>query len=309
MGAGWVAGTVRARALLSRRVGAAEARRLAGLGSTDAVVRDLTPGPYGRELPGRRTTAEVEAGIGAAVLWHLRVLSGWLPGAGARTVRLLAAWFEIANTVDHARRLAGATGNALPPYRLGALATAWPRLSTTTSLAGLRAELTRSPWGDPGAEDPAAIAIAMAVTGASRVADLVPEAGDLAAGAAALQVAREVFLSGRELPHPVHQRAAALLGAGALAAHDLGTFAGALRPAAGWALAGTAGPDQLVEAERAWWQRVERDARSMLAGAGFGPAAAVGCVLALAADARRVRAAAVLAARGGTSPEVFDAAF
>ena len=195
MGAGWVAGTVRAHALLSRRVGVPEARRLAGLGSTDAVVRDLVPGPYGRELPGCRTAAEVESAVGAAVLWHLRVLAGWLPGAGARTIRLLAGWFEIVNTVDHARGLAGATDDPPPPYRLGALATAWPRLAATTSPAGLRAELARSAWGDPGAEDPAAIAIAMAVAGASRVADLVPEVADLAAGAAALQVAREVFLN------------------------------------------------------------------------------------------------------------------
>ena len=115
--------------------------------------------------------------------------------------------------------------------------------------------------------------------------------------------------TGRELTAPVRRRAEPLLGSGALAASDLASFADGLRPGARWALDGVAGPDQLVEAERAWWQRVERDARSMLAVAGFGQAAAVGCVMALSADARRVRAAAVLAARGGASPEVLDAAF
>ena len=108
MGAAWVAGTVRARALLSRRVGAAAARRLAGLGSVDAVIRELGDGPYGRELRPGLTTAQVEAVIGATLLWQMRVLAGWLAGPGVRTVRLLAAWFEIVNTVDHARSLAGA---------------------------------------------------------------------------------------------------------------------------------------------------------------------------------------------------------
>lgn len=309
MGAAWVAGTVRAHTLLTRRTGVVESRRLAGLGSIDALVRDLTPGPYGRDLVGCRTAAEVESAVGAALLWHLRVLAGWLPGTGARTVRLLAAPFEIANTIDHARRLAGVVGDSAAPYRLGALATAWPRLSATTSLAALRTELTCSPWGDPGGEDPAAIAISMVVTGASRVADLVPQAAELAAGAAALQVAREVFLTGRELTAPVRRRAEALLGSGALSATDVTSFAAALRPGARWALVGTAGPEQFVVAERSWWQRAERDGQSMLTGAGFGPAAPVGCVLALSADARRVRAAAVLAARGGTAPEVLDAAF
>lgn len=309
MGAAWVAGTVRARALLSRRVGAAAARRLAGLGSIDAVIRELADGPYGRELRPGLTTAQVEAAIGRTLLWEMRVLAGWLAGPGVRTVRLLAAWFEIVNTVDHARSLAGAAGGAVDPYRLGALATAWPRLAATTSLAGLRAELARTVWGDPGAEEPAAVAIAMAVACAARVAEQVPRVSELAAGAAALQVARERFLTGRELTEQVRRRAEPLLGPQAMTADDLAGYAGDLRPAARWALADLAGPDPLPRAETAWWRRVEREAASMVAGAGFGQETAVGCVAALAADARRLRGAVQLAALGDGRLELFDAAF
>jgi hypothetical protein len=311
MGAAWVAGTVRARALLSRRVGAAGARRLAGLGSVDAVIRELGDGPYGRELRPGLTTAQVEAAIGRTLLWQMRVLAGWLAGPGVRTVRLLAAWFEIVNTVDHARRLAGAqtADGTVDPYRLGALATAWPRLAATTSLAGLRAELARSIWGDPGAEEPAAVAIGMAVACAARVAEQVPRVNELAAGAAALQVARERFLTGRELTEQVRRRAGPLLGPQAMTAEDLAGYTEGLRPAARWALADLAGPDPLPRAETAWWQRVEREAASMVAGAGFGQETAVGCVAALAADARRLRGAVQLAALGDGRLELFDAAF
>ena len=311
MGAAWVAGTVRARALLSRRVGPVAARRLAGLGSLDAAIRELAGGPYGRDLRRGLTSAQVEAAIGGPLLWQMRVLAGWLAGPGVRTMRLLAVWFEIVNTVDHARRLAGAQapGEVVEPYRLGALATAWPRLAATTSLSGLRAELARTVWGDPGAEEPAAVAIAMAVGGAARVAEQVPRVAELAAGAVALQVARERFLTGRELTEPVRRRAEPLLGSRAMKADDLAGFAEGLRPAARWALGDLAGPDLLPRAETVWWRRVEREAASMVGGAGFGPETAVGCVAALAADARRVRAAVQFAALGVGGLELFDAAF
>jgi len=312
MGAAWVAGTVRARALLSRRVGAVAARRLAGLGSVDAVIRELGDGPYGRDLRPGLSSAQVETVIGATLLWQMRVLAGWSPGPGVRTMRLLAAWFEIVNTVDHARSLAGAqapSDRVVDPYRLGALATAWPRLAATTSLSGLRAELARTLWGDPGAEEPAAVAIGMAVACAARVAEQVPRVAELAAGAVALQVARERFLTGRALTEQVRRRAEPLLGSRAMAADDLDGFAEGLRPAARWALGDLAGPDALPRAETAWWRRVERDAASLVAGAGFGQETTVGCVAALAADARRVRAAVQFAAMGDTRLELFDAAF
>lgn len=311
MGAAWVAGSVRAHALLDRRLGTETTRRLACLPSVEAVVRELATSPYRREARGCRTPAQLETAIGATLLWHLRVLAGWQPGVGVRLLRALAGWFEIVNTVDHARRLAGEAlpGDTGGPYRLGALATAWSRLAATRSLPDLRAVLAASVWGDPGAGDPAAIAAAMAISGAARVAEQVPEAVDWAAGAAALQVARQRFLAGREPTTPVRHRGGELLGRGAVSAPDLAGFTAGLRPAARWALAGVAGPEQLAQAETDWWRRVERDAAGLLARSGFGRAVVVGCVVALAADARRVRAAVQLAALGGGPLEAFDAAF
>jgi hypothetical protein len=74
-----------------------------------------------------------------------------MPRQGTDAIRLLAAIFEIANTDELLRSLHGATA-APPPYRMGSLATAWPRLAAATSPAQIRDVLRGSPWGDPGAE-------------------------------------------------------------------------------------------------------------------------------------------------------------
>jgi hypothetical protein len=309
MGAAWVAGSVRAHALLRRRLGAETTRRLAESPSVSAAVRELAASPYRREARGCRSPAEVEVAIGATLLWNLRVLAGWLPRPGVQTLRALAGWFEIINVVDHARRLAGeARADPGEPYRLGALATAWARLAATASLAELRDVLAKSAWGDPGATDPAAIAISMAISGAVRVGEQVPEASDWAAGAAALEVARERFVVERELTAPVRHRVARLLGPRALAP-DLDGLAAGLPAAARWALADVSEPEHLAGAEARWWRRVERDGANLLAGPRFGRDAVVGCAVALAADARRVRAGVQLAALDSGQLEAFDAAF
>jgi hypothetical protein len=65
--------------------------------------------------------------------------------------------------------------------------------------------------------------------------------------------------------------------------------------------------EELSQAEAAWWDRLEADAESAASLASLGPAAVVSTVALLAVDARRVRAALTLAARGGTPLEAFDA--
>ncbi|WP_112273945.1 hypothetical protein [Lentzea terrae] len=297
MSAAWIAGGVRARALLRRRAGAVGAREIAGCASAAEAVALLVAGPYLRDVRPEQSLAQAEHGVAATLLWHLRVLAGWQPRAGAELVRLLAGWFEVANVVEHVRALSGAAAGQM--FRLGTLATAWPRLAATSSLADLQLALAASPWGDPGSADPRRIVSAVQLGWAARVAGGVPQAREWAAGGAALLVARERFLLGHPVP------GSALLGdVGQLAFTD---FAARLPGEAAWALADVTDPAGLWQAEENWWGRVANDARTLLRGRGFGPDAVVGCAALLAVDARRVRAALECAARGDRQLEAFDA--
>ena len=133
MSAGWVAGSVRARALARRRLGPSGARRLAASASLADALRALAGTPYGAaEMPGQ-TLAGAQHAIAAAVLWDLRVLAGWLPRDGVRLLRTLAGWFELANVDELLQTMAGRPAGG--EFRLGALATAWPQLRQA---AGLR---------------------------------------------------------------------------------------------------------------------------------------------------------------------------
>ncbi|MFI5079696.1 MAG: hypothetical protein ACHQCE_01390, partial [Streptosporangiales bacterium] len=79
MSTGWVAGSVRARALARRRLGAAAARQLAASGSLADALRVLAATHYGREDLGGQTLAGAQHAVARTVLWDLRVLAGWLP--------------------------------------------------------------------------------------------------------------------------------------------------------------------------------------------------------------------------------------
>lgn len=306
MRAAWVAGGVRARALLGRRIGADGIRALAGAPSLDRALSQLMGGPYGRDLRPGLPLSRVEHAVGACLLWQLRVLAGWQPRAGVRIVRTLAGWFVLANIVDHARRLADA---AVPrPYRLGALDTGWSRLSATTTPAQLRAMLGASPWGDPGGTSPATIALACELGWATRVATEVPDAAEWAIGAAALVAARAWFAEEVRPPARAAERAARLLGADPSAGGSLAEFAGALRQSARWALSDVDTPDQLWRAEARWWARLASDGLAMTRGTTFTGAHLTGCVALLAVDAWRVRAALqVVATPGVDALAVFDA--
>jgi hypothetical protein len=142
MAAKWVAGSVRARALARRRPGRGGARALATAGSLRSAVESLAASPYGRDVRAESSLAEAQREIGAALLWHLRVLTGWLPAEGSQAGRSLAGWFEIANVEDLLRGLAG--GPRPQPYRLGRLAVAWPRLAGAGSAEQVREVLTAS---------------------------------------------------------------------------------------------------------------------------------------------------------------------
>ncbi|GAB3979427.1 hypothetical protein GCM10029978_074780 [Actinoallomurus acanthiterrae] len=267
------------------------ARRLATCRSVDEAVRTLTRTPYGHDVREGQDLAATQHAVLATLLWHIRVLAGWLPGRGVAALRMLAGWFEIANVEG---LLFGE-----PAFETGTLATAWPALRGASDL---RAALAASPWGDPGGGDPRSIQLGMRISWAGRAAVVSTSTRPWAAGALALLIAREGFLEGRTLP-PLPPD---LVGRKAQQAVTLAELARRLPADAAWSLRGVEGEDDLWAVERRWWTRVEHDGQDLLSGAGHGLAPVLGAVAVLAADACRMRAALELAARGG-SPEVFDA--
>ena len=207
MGAAWVAGVTRARSMLVRRLGITGARHIAAAEDLEDALRGLATTPYCRHLASGASLPTAQRAVTAALLWHLRVLAGWLPRRGVECLRLLASGFEIANIETHFHRLFG-SGEVPPPYVLGALATVWGRLAGTSEPEALRAALIASPWRDPGST-PAAMAVTLRLTAAARIAARIPPAVRWSAGRAALLVARERFVHDRPLPATAHGPAAA----------------------------------------------------------------------------------------------------
>ena len=326
MTAGWVAGNVRAKAMARRQLGADAARRLAGCTSLAEAQRMLAATSYAPAGRPGQSLAAAQHAVAGLVLWDLRVLAGWLPSDGVDLLRVLACWFELANVDELLQSLAGRP--AQEEFRLGALATAWPRLRQARSLAGLRAALAASPWHDPGGDSESDIRLGMRARWAARVAATGDPARTWAAGAAALLLAGERFAAGRAAAPAAPAITAAngtaanraLVGSGALggalallgpAGGATATTLGALREdlpgRAQWALAGVSSPDGLWLAEAAWWRRVDADGRALLRTSGPDRGPVLGAVAVLAADARRVCAALETAARGGGALEAYDA--
>ncbi|MEU9119970.1 hypothetical protein AB0C96_08920 [Streptomyces sp. NPDC048506] len=180
MSAAWVAGVTRARGMLVRRPGIPGARRIAAARTLDEALRDLTTTPYCRHLASGASLPTAQRSVTAALLWHLRVLAGWLPQRGVECLRLLASGFEIANIDTHFRRLSRG-GEAPPPYAMGALATVWGRLARSSEPEALRAALAASPWRDPGGTA-AAMAVTLRLTAAARIAARGTTRGALVGG-------------------------------------------------------------------------------------------------------------------------------
>ena len=302
---GWVAGSVRAKAMVRRCIGAGAARELAACGSLREALQALAATPYGRErLPGL-TLSAAQHGIADVILWDLRVLAGWLPGDGVRMLRALAGWFELANVEELLEAMAGRPAEA--EFALGALATAWPRLRQAASPAGLRAVLAASAWGDPGGETAEAVLLGMRSRWAVRVAAIGDPARSWAAGAEALLLAGQRFAPEREARDVGTGGAPGMLGAAAAGVVTLDELGRRLPAQARWVLAGISSPDDLWRAEAAWWATVERDGFRLLRTSGLDSGSVLGAVAVMAADAWRVRAALEIAARGGGPLEAYDA--
>jgi hypothetical protein len=133
---------VRATALARRRLGRDGVRRVADCVTVPEAIDALAGTPYRLNVRSGQTLAEAEREVAATALWHLRILAGWLPRSGVTELRLLAGWFEIANVDERLREFGGQRAEA--PFRLGALATAWPQLAATTGVQRLRAALAAS---------------------------------------------------------------------------------------------------------------------------------------------------------------------
>jgi hypothetical protein len=302
MSLAWVAGSVRASLLASRRLGRAGARALADHRSLEHALRELSGSPYGHDVAAAKSLEEAQRAVAMTLLWHLRVLSGWLPPAGGELLRLMAAWFEIANVQDRLAYFAGETHR--PAFELGALRTAWPALARTGSAEQMRAALAGSPWGDPGSSEPAVICAAMRAVWAGRLVATVPEAAGWARSATALLVAREASRGGT--PGTAFCRVAGLRDGWPRMASpaDLATL---LPASLSWVLAGVDRPEDLWLAESRWWSRIEADAGRLAAARHHGRETVVGVVGLLAVDAWRVRAALAAAALGQVGREAFDA--
>jgi len=312
--AGWVAGTVRARAMARRRLGRQAAHELASQPSLATALALLSTSAYGRDLQGLSRLADAQRAVAATALWHLRILAGWLPPGGADQLRAVAAWYELANIEDRLASLAG--DDVAQPFELGALASSWRRVSPGSSVSAVRSGLAASPWGDPGADEIGPIGVALRMAWARRLASDAAGASSWAAGRGALLVAGILAgglrsgkgtTPGQALPGGAVASARRLLGSGWQDASTLAELTTRLPGSAAWALEGTTAPEDLWRAELGWWNRVESDGlTARTATAGPGPEPVVGMAAALVADAWRVGAALEAAARGG-DPGLADA--
>lgn len=291
--------------MANRRLGRVTVRRLATSSSLESAVAILVRTPYGHKVRIGQNLAAAQRAVVEAALWNVRVLAGWAPREGVAIVRVLAGGLEAANIGDHLRALEGTP--VPPPYTLGGLATAWPRLARTASREELGRVLAASAWGDPGGGPPRDVGLMLQTSLADRVIAAVPAAAPWAAGATALLVAREVVRGRRSLPAPARVAAARVIGEAALTAVGLPELERSLPAHARWALAGVRDASDLWQAEGRWWTRVERDGFALARSAAMGSDVLVGAVALMAVDAWRVRAALELAARGGGPLEAFDA--
>jgi hypothetical protein len=304
----WTAGVTRARLLLSRRIGPVLASTIAGSPSLADGLAALAGSAYGERVRAGQDLAGAERGVADTLLWHLRILAGWLPAAGAALVRALAGWFELANIDARLAALAG-DGREPTPFALGTLATAWGVADQARTIEDLAAAVADSAWALPRAHSPTELAIGLRVAWGRRVAESAPDAADWVAGAVALLAARELLVA-RSSEHAEELRRYPGIDDRALSAATLAALRDALGARAGWALGTITEPDELWRAELGWWDRVEEDSRLLLRRSDD-EAVVLAAVALLAVDAQRT-ARALRSAAQGAGPRVagrFDQTF
>jgi hypothetical protein len=303
MSAGWVAATVRAKAMARRRLGAGFARRLASARGLDDALGMLDGTAYDRAAAPGTTLPDAEHLVAAAEVWQLRVLSGWLPRSAVGLARALGARYELANIEAHARALA-LPGRRPPYYELGSLALSWPRIAATASTPELRAALAASPWGDPGDTSAEALHDILTLRWLRMVAAEAPQTTDWVSGAAVLVAAKQLLVSG---PSETLVRAAVpLIRSEWVRTRSVQDLRAAAPVAGRWALDGVGSPTELWRAEAGLAARVESDGFRLLRQGTPGVDPLLGAVAVLAVDGWRLRVALGDAAYGAGPGEVLD---
>jgi hypothetical protein len=239
----WTAGVTRARLLLSRCIGPGLANTVAGSASLADGLAALAGSAYGDRVRAGQDLTAAERGVADTLLWHLRILAGWLPAAGAALVRALAGWFELVNIDARLAALAG-DGREPAPFALGPLATAWGAAEQARTIEELADAVASSAWALPRVRSPAELAIGLRVAWGRRVAESAPEAADWVAGAVALLTARELLVA-KSNEHTEQLRRYPGIDDRALGAGTLAALRDALGARAGWALGTIAEPDEL----------------------------------------------------------------
>jgi hypothetical protein len=315
--AGWVAPSTRGRLLLRRRLGASGARALGSEDSWPQARTELATTVYGASLPADADRREARAAASAATIWQFRVLAGWLPPNATALARTFAASVEIGAIDRHVSRLtrqAGARATRVEPagaVSLGSLATAWPRVERATTLDQVRSILARSAWGDPGGSDPATIRFGLRVAWGRRLVRQAAVTADWVHGAAAVLVARELFLFGRDIPEIPARTVDQLLGPRWRRATSVASLADNVGSSASWALradSSSAEPSatDLWSSELAVISRVDEDATKIVESGRNGRNTVAAVMALLLLDLWRVDAAIESTGRGALPQEVFD---
>ncbi len=292
----WVAGAIRGRALARRRLGDQGVHDLSHTRSLARALSFLAASSYGHRVRADLDVPRAQRAVADTTLWHLRVLAGWLPPSGVELVRQVAAWFELANVEGRVAVLATGGQWRDAPYALGALATVWPRMRDAATLADVRALLAHSPWGDPGGDTTADLLLGLRLGWARRLRSLLPQAQRWGDGALAVALAK-----GRYVHDPTHaqpQPRVPELGSRWMSAATLPAFVSALPPSARWVFANVHAPQDLWDAERTWWERVDREATSLLEHERLGRTVVTAAATVLVTDCWRTMAALEQAARG-----------
>jgi hypothetical protein len=316
--AGWVAASTRGRSLLHRAIGIDSARALATTDSWQTARSQLATTVYGASLPPDADRRTARALSSEATIWQLRVLAGWLPPASSGLARTFAAPLEIGDIDRHLARLDGAGettgstgGTPRRPVPLGSLATAWPRVQRATTVDQVRSALARSPWGDPGGNDRATIVFGLRVAWGRRLVRQAPVTTEWVRGAAAVLIAREHFLFGRDITEIPGRTLDQLLGTRWRRASSAATLADNLAASASWALVPadfTSDPSAagLWLSELAVIRRVSTDAMKIVDSGRNGRDTVAAVMALLLVDLWSVTAAIESAGRAFVPTEAFD---
>jgi hypothetical protein len=294
---GWVAGAIRGRALARRRLGDEGVRALARTATLSEALEFLAGSSYGHRVRADLDVSGARRAVAETSLWHLRVLTGWLPPSGVQLVRALAGWFELGNMETCAAALASGGRWRESPYTLGALFTVWPKASTAATLGELRAVLAHSAWGDPGGESVAQVFLGLRLGWCRRLRTVLRQAREWADGGLVLALAKARFTEQQPAAPELLPRVPEL-GVRWRRATDLREFAQVVPVSGRWVLADVQGPTDLWSAERRWWLRLESDAASLLGRARLGRTTVVAAATLLVTDCWRTQAALEQAAGG-----------